>query len=279
MSIKNISYKKAAFFFAAFFIFKAHSKEGVETWEEVKKVAGQLLLKKQKSESLQVVNKFLKNEANKAYAAEANEFIIKISQTFISKDAQDAYEASLNATLDNPKEANKQVDLCLQLEIENIDCLIQKIRLAYRDKNREVAEKNLLIVDGFAHGTEVYSWIEMFLQKDTTGGGFKDKTILKRFSDKLNDETFVLTVLEVERSFAAKNFSRAKSGIEILERNDPDYPDIIYFKQKLDLDSAEIKASVGSEGNVMYVTKCKSLTKSMARKFRYDFDLCQRGPL
>lgn len=278
MWIKSILVKKAAFLIAAFFISSfSVSAYAADSLDEVKKDASQLLLKKQKAEAIQAVAKFLKNEGNKAQYTEAYEFLVKVSQTFLSKEAQEAYEGSLNATLDSSKEAQKLVDTCLQLEPNNIDCLVQKIRLCYRQKDRYMSEKYFKLLSDQAKGTTLHNWVDLFLQKDQYGSGFKDKSFLKRFLDRPSEEGFVFTVLEIERSFQAKNFSRARSGIETLEKCFPEYPENIYFKQKLDVDSSEEKSPGATENNVMYLTKCKSLTKSMARKFRYDFDLCQRG--
>lgn len=283
MLIRNILFKKAAFLIAAFFISilssLAFSKEGIESFDELKKVASQLLLKKQKSEAIQLIVKFSKNENNKHFLQESDDFLVKVSQTFLSKESQDAYESSINATLENIKESQRLIDICLSLEPENIDCLVQKIRLSYREKNRYFTEKYLKILGDFAGGTNTFNWIDAVIQKDTSGSGFKDKFFLKRFSDKADEESFILTVLEIERSFLAKNFSRARSGIEFLEKTYPDYPDNIFFKQKLDLDSAEEKPVPNADLGVLYTTKCKGLTKTMARKFRFDFDLCQRGSL
>lgn len=281
MSIKDIFQKKAAVFIAAFFILAAApvwaTKEAPETFDDLKRQATQLLLKKKKTDALQLVLKFLKIENNKNLNLEANEFLVKISQTFLSKEAQDAYESSINFTLENLKESQRLVDVCLSLEPENIDCLVQKIRLSYREKNRYLTERHFKILAEFAKDTSIFYWVDLILQKQNLGNGFKDKSILKKFSEKPNKETLVLTVLEIERSFAAKNFSRAKTGIEILERQFPDYPENIYFKQKLDNDSAEEVVGNSVDANVLYSTKCKGLTRTMARKFRYDFDLCQRG--
>lgn len=274
--------KKAAFLFAAFFIFIAPvwaTKQAPETFDDLKRQATQLLLKKQKTDAVHLVLKFLKIENNKNLTIEVNEFLVKISQTFLSKEAQDAYESSINFTLENLKESQRLVDICLVLEPENIDCLVQKIRLSYREKNRYLVERYFKILSEFAKETSTYNWVDLVLQKQSAGNVFKDKSILKKFTEKPNEEDLALTVLEIERSFMAKNFSRARTGIEILERKFPDYPENIYFKQKLDIDSSEEVIGNSGDVNVLYSTKCKGLTKTMARKFRYDFDLCQRGQM
>lgn len=285
MLIRNIFFecniKKAANILAAFFILSlgnfVRAKESLETFEDIKKAAGQLLVKKQKSEAIALVNKFLKNENNQKNFVEANEFLIRISQTFLSKEAQDAYEGSVNATLENPKEAQRLVDTCLSVDPDNSDCIIQKIRLSHREKNRYFVEKYLKDLMVIIKTTNTYRWVEDSTQKNIPGSGFKDKTFVKNFSGKLSEDTFVLAVLEIERSFAAKNFSRARSGIEFLEKAFPEYPENSFFKQKLDSDSVEDKVYASTDGGAIYLAKCKSLTKTMVRKFRYDFDLCMRG--
>lgn len=256
----------------------ALAKETIESFDELKKTASQLLLKKQKAEALAVINKYLKNENNHKSFSEANEFLVRASQTFLNKEAQDAYEGSVNATLDNVKESQRLIDTCLGLEPDNIDCIVQKIRLSFREKNRYFVEKYLKILMDIAKTTTTYYWVDQIVQKEDPGSSFKDKSFIKTFSNKANEENFILTVLEIERSFAAKNFSRARSGIEFLEKNYPDYPENIYFKQKLDVDSSEEKPTT-TDGGILYSTKCKSLSKTMSRKFRYDFELCMRGPL
>ncbi len=279
MSLKSILQLKAAFYFAAFFISYQTTvfAKQPDTFEEIKKKSSELLIKKQKSDALELVAKYIKNETNKSLIADANDLIVKLSQTFISKEAQDAYESSLNAYLENPKEAAKLNDTCLQLEPLNMECLIQRIRLAYREKNTTLTERTLQTLADFAAGTTVYNWVELYLLKDSPDGKFKDKIIPRKNFEKPNEEGFILNVLEVERSFSAKNFSKARAGIEYLEKNFPDYPENIYFKQKLDSDSAEEKTPAANDSNLLYVTKCKSLSRSVARRFRNDFALCQRG--
>ncbi len=279
MSLKSILQQKAALYFAAFFIFTTLPVTGKEpeTLGEVKKKAIEFLLKKQKGQALDLVSSYLKIDANKNSFSEANELIVKLSQTFLSKEAQDAYEASVNSVLENPKESMKQIEICLQLEPENIDCLIQKIRLAYREKNKSTVDSTFQKMGEFAKGTSPYLWVDLYLQKDLVRNEYKDKNALKKPAERPTEETFIMNVIEIERGFLGKNYSRVRSGIEYLEKKFPDYPDTVYFKQKLDYELAEDKSQNSSDANLLYATKCKSMTRSVARRFRYDFALCKRG--
>ncbi len=278
---KNINFRKAAVLFAAFFIFSpavVYPKTTSETLDSAKKKTTSLLAQKQKSEAIQVLQEYLKNETIKSVRSDAGALLVKISQTFISKEAQEAYEASVNATLESSKDSSRYAEICLQLEPTNIDCLIQKMRLSYREKNISATEKYLEDISKFAGGTDFFLWLDLVVHKDASSTNFKNRNFIKKINEKPSEEFFVLTTLEIERAIGAKNFSRAKEGVDYLEKNYPDYPDSIFFKQKIDSESAEEKLTNAAETNMMYSAKCKSLTKSMARKFRYDFDLCQRGP-
>jgi hypothetical protein len=280
MMISNSFYRKAAILSAAFFILIAPSleaKQPLESLESIKKKAATLISQQKKSEAIQLVSEHNKTINLTDSSSEAAEFLVKISQTFISKEAQEAYEASINATLENAKEAKRQNDHCLQLEPQNADCLVQKIRLDYRDKNKAEVEKTWTLLADISKGSKLYTWVDLFIHKDDPSFAFKSKSFVKKINEKPTEDFFMLVLLETERAFLVKNFSRAKECIEYLEKNFPEFPETMYFKQKIDSESIEDKQTNANDVNLIYATKCKSLTKSSARKFRYDFDLCQRG--
>ncbi len=270
-------FKKAAIINAAFFIFvsSAGARAISTSFESVRTKATNLLIQKQKKQALQVVANYMQNESNKNSVSEASEFMLTLAQTFISKDAQEAYESSINFTLDNPKESLQAIEICLQLEPQNSDCLIQKLRLAVRAKNKTLIERTHIQITQAVPNTSADTFTTLIIKKDETD--FKTKNFVKRLIDKPGDEDFVLTVLELDRAFDAKNFSRAKDVIQYLEKHFSDWPDILYYKQKIDLESVENKIVHSTEINTLYAAKCKSLSKSTARKYRYDFELCARG--
>lgn len=274
-------FRKAALQNAAFFILiialtrPLAAKPIIETLETVHTKATNFLLQKQKKQALQSISDYIKIENNKASLAEANDFLETVSKTFMVKESQEAYETSVIMTFENNKEAIKQIELCLQLDPQNADCLVQRIRLAARNKNVGAVESNLLILKQTIPNTKTDQWVSLSLKKLDLD--FKNKTILKKLSEKPTEDTFVLATLELDRSFAAKNFSRAKDVIQYLDKNFADWPDIIFYKQKIETESAEEKLEPDAEVISLYTAKCKNLNKSTTRKYRYDFDLCSRG--
>jgi predicted RNA binding protein with dsRBD fold (UPF0201 family) len=268
--------QNAAFFILALLAFtSATARPMAETLDGVRKKASAMLLQKQKKQALQTLTEFIRNETNKTTATDALDFLEMIAKTFITKESQEAYETSVNLIVENPKEAVKQVDLCIQAEPQNSECLVQRIRLAYRDKNIGVVENYSSQLKQIIPGTRTDHWVSITLKR--TDLDFKNKIIVKKLNEKVSEDSFVFAALELDRSFAAKNFSRAKEVLGYLEKHFSDWPDIIFYKSKLEVESAEEKSAQSNEAFALYSAKCKNLSKSIARKYRYDFDLCKRG--
>ncbi len=254
---------------------KAWTRSPIETLESIKPKATALILQKQKKQALQLVSDYIKTENNRGLVFEATDFLETISKTFLSKESQEAYESSVNATIDNNKEAIRQVELCLKLEPANSECLVQRIRLASRNKNVGTLEANLTVLHETLPGSKTQQWVNFAIKK--TDVDFKNKIILKKLPERPNEVIFALATLELDRSFAAKNFSRAKDIIQYLDKNFSDWPDIVFYKQKIEAESAEEKIQPSVDSVSLYSAKCKNLSKSSTRKYRYDFDLCIRG--
>lgn len=277
--IQKAAEKTAAFSFliALTFSFNSYAKvkPNIDELEAVKKKVTNLLMQKQKKQALASLDDFMQNETNRAAIKEAKSFRVQIAKMFLSKEAQESYEMSLNLTIDNPKESRKNNEDCLTREPENLDCLIQRARLIYREKKKSPLSADELEKTASYFETNEINWIKASAEK--TQPEFRNYNFFKKDNSKWTEEKFVLAALEVDRSLLVKNFSKAREIIALLEKEYPDWPDLIYFKEKLDVESSENKALESTEINALYQNKCKSLSKSVIRKYRYDFELCLRG--
>lgn len=277
--LKNL---KAAILCAAFlFVLLINSKSDAQKTEleGVKQKATELLLQKKKSQAVQLILNHIKNNSAHNKKEEAIEFLVKVAQKFIFREAQEAYENSINLTLDNIKEAGKSNDRCLAIEPQQLECLIQKTRLLMREKNKRAALDAGRKIKELVPHSKYESWIELVSQRNDLE--FKNKQVFKNIPEKLSEENIGLLLLELDRGFLAKNYSRAKDLITYFEKHYPDWPDLLFYKYKLNLESSEEKQKNGADANIeqlrLYASKCKSLSKTTARKFRYDFDLCVRA--
>lgn len=271
--------KKAAAICAAFLFLSpavfANKGENITTFNGVRQKATELLIQKKKAQALQLVANYMRTQSGQPHRAEASELLVTIAQKFILREAQEAYENSLNSTLENPKESWRTTEQCLNLEPLQLDCLIQKLRLQLRAKNPKGAGETFQEIRGHVPGSRIEQWLGLLLQQGSPE--FKDKQILKLLPDNGSEETMALAILELERAFAAKNYSRAKDLILFFEKRHADWPEIIFYKQKIDAESSESISGVSAEQVLVYKNKCKSLNKTTARKFRYDVHLCLRG--
>lgn len=272
---------KAALLCAAFLMPFLSSKclSQDSDFDSVKVKATELLLQKKKSQALFLIQAYLKAAHSIQKKEEALDFIIKVAQKFISREAQEAYENSINLTLENAKQAASSNDRCLALEPQHLECLVQRSRLQVREKNTRGFIETRNKIKELAPQSKFDHWLELVGQK--TDSDFKNRQTIKTLPDKVIEENIGLLLLELDRSFLAKNYSRAKDIINYFEKHYSDWPDLLFYKYRINLESTEEKQRGGADNNseqlMLYANKCKSLSKTTARKYRYDFELCIRA--
>lgn len=270
--------RKAAAITAAFCIFglKAHAVSR-NSFPELKKKVEQLFLDKKRKEAFDLIEEFLKNSSIKPDIEKAKDLRIVLGKKFLTQEAQNFYEQSLNATLENRAESKKLIEQCLALEPTNLDCQIQNMRLEYREaafnKTKEFAAKAPKDIQDM-------DWIRLTLLKKEKD--FKNTIILKKIPDETSESNMIMVILELERSLQSKNYAMAKEALAYMEKNYSDWPEIVLFKQKIDMESSEndlpsYEKNQNQDILASYQAKCKSLNKTSIRRFRYDFDLCLRG--
>lgn len=278
MNCNSLKILKAACISAAFLFSTQAFSAPPASFDSIKQKVMELLLQKKKSQAIQLILNYNKTDLARGHKAEASDLLLKVALQFISKDAQDAYENSLNLTLENPKDALKSNEQCLSADPQQLDCLIQKVRLQMRNKSMKAAVTSIAEIKELVPSSKYENWLETLSLKGEAE--FKNKQIIKNIPDKANEDMLGLLILELDRSFMAKNYSRAKDLIIYFDKNYSEWPDLVFYKYKLDSESAEEKTKPNVENNqqlTFYSNKCKSLSKTLSRKYRYDIDLCARS--
>ena len=242
--------------------------------EIVKKKAINLLMQSQKKQAIAVLTDYISVATSKLLIKDAQEYRLKIAKNFLTKETQEFYEMSLNLTIEEPKASRKNNEECLNKDPENLECQIQKARLLCRERKKPLKPEELEIFARYFETSEI-NWIKISCEKNLAN--FKSYVFLKKDLNKTNENKFVLAVLEVERSLSVNNFSKAKEVLSYIESENSDWPDLVYFKNKIDNESTENKSVSAVDSLNQYKNKCKNLSKSVARKYKYDFDLCLRG--
>ena len=195
----------------------------------------------------------------------------------MTKEAQEEYESSLNETLDNEKKSLSYAENCLKIEAQSLDCLIQKARLYYRAKNNKKLTSSIDEIKAMVAKSAYENLFQLYLDKIETPAEFKNRQIIAALPTQPNDRTLFYVSLETERSFEAKNYSRARELVSYSEKYYPNWPDLSFFRNKLNVESSEKQLRPEDDLMTTYQNKCKSISHSAARRFRYDFDLCNRG--
>ncbi len=262
-------------FFLAFVGIVGVEAKPISSIENIRNKIEELLVLKQKDKALQLIMNYLKTERSHVYRTEASELLFSTAQSFMTREAQQEYESSIIETIENEKKSFKSVESCLKIESQNLDCLIQKAKLTYRlgqSKNLSllISEINSLLLQ-----STFENLFQLYVDKENTN--FKDRKIIQALPGVFNDKTMLYIVFELDRSFRAKNYSRAKDILMALEKNYKDWPDIVFYKRKISIESAEALQKNTDDLLTAYTNKCKNLSRSLVRKYRYDFDLCRRS--
>lgn len=270
----RLSLKIKAAFFCAAFLFISQASANIEG---IKKDVSELLIQKKKSSAIQLISNQIKQESHPTKKNELLNLQLSVARIFVARDTQELYESSINLTFESPKESLKIIENCLSADPQQIDCLIQKLRLQSRQKNIKETEKISREIKNLLPGSRLDVFSELVSTKEKPE--FKSKQIIKSIPDKADEEVFALLTMEIERAFLVKNYSRAKDCIHYFEKHYPDWPDILFYKSKISEESSEVKSKIETESDEMmiYQNKCKSITKTVSRKYRYDIDLCNRS--
>lgn len=268
---------KAAVKYAAFLFLTSNAVANtpISSLDNIKNKTGELLSLKQKDKAIQLVINYSKTERSRAYRVEAGELLFNIGQSFLTKEAQEEYETSLNDTLENPKRALKAAEACLKLDPQNLDCLIQKARMLYRDGNKKNFISTIELIKAQLYGSAYEYLFQLFLEQENPE--FKNKQIINQLPAQPNDRTLFYLVFEMDRSFEAKNYSRARELLSYCEKHYNSWPDLAFYQNRLNVESSEKQLKTEDDLLNIYTNKCKSISNSAARKFRYDFELCTRG--
>lgn len=262
----------AAFLFLIFAAYPTSANIG--SFESVRKKSIELLVQKKKNQALQLLQNYGKTNLGQPHKEEASQLLLKLARKFMTREAQEAYENSLNLSLEDPKEALKSVEQCLATEPQQSDCLVQKARLLFMARNQRAFEQALHELRELVPGTVNEQWLLLWPAQQTPE--FKSKQILRFLPEKAGDDEFVIVIHEIERAFSVKNYSRAKDVIKYLEKYYADWPDLLYYQYRINAESAEETQKSTTEKLQLYTSKCKNLSKSQVRKYRYDFKLCLR---
>lgn len=281
----NFQSKKATQLCVAFFVFfmsvssealikktnKLSEKKNTNSAiTEIQQKVTALLLQKQRTAALDLILQFEKSPAfNPDSKVQLLHLKESVATVFFSQDAQDLFEISTSQFLQSPRQSEKNIQKCLALEADNFFCRWHYLKILKTKNTPEYITQAQEFFDKYKDLPE-HKMLIAYLIKDTEGFAW----------DKVSaDSHFPLlsAVLEYERSIRSKNFALAKSALNSIKSQFPDYPETAFMDAQLQELSQETPAQNPKELIDLYKKNCSSLSTELTRKYYYDIDLCHRG--
>lgn len=276
--------KKAAQKCVAFFIFFLSSISYSNTLltnydpfkiSELKKTATELLLRKDRSAAVDLINKAIASyrpHPKQSVDILENLYSLKenVLTVFLTQEAQDAYEASASTLFQNPRLSEKMTQACLAVESTNLYCRWQYLKyLNYKNNPQFQAESETFIKDSIH--LPIFSLLAATLRTDVPPTQDVQTGYEKHFP-------VIDFTLQFERSLTVKNYSLSKDILQKLSALASDYPDLTLMRAKL----AELSAETSQDDDSallykIYKKNCATLSAELTRKYFYDINLCHRG--
>ena len=170
---------------------------------------------------------------------------------FAKQATQDLYETAVAQLIKNTRLSEKNIDKCLETEPSNDQC--QFLKLNIENRKNPIADREPL------------------------------EALRAKILDQDADLQFYKQVKELEKKIEIKNYSLARQLLDKLEKDYPDYPDLIMFKRNLNFLSSEaddeptgLFHQSGSKAFEIYQKRCESVDPMTIRKYIYDLDFCNR---
>ena len=175
-----------------------------------------------------------------------------ISTMIFQKQAtQDLYETAVANLIKNTRLSERNVDKCLETEPLNDQC--QYLKLNIQNRRSSIEDKEQLEV------------------------------LRTKIIDQDEEVQLYKLIRELEKKIEIQNYSFARQILDKLEKDYPDYPDLIIFKRNLNFLSTESDAllpgffqGADSKALEIYQKRCESIDPMTIRKYIYDLEFCNR---
>ncbi|MDG0814880.1 tetratricopeptide repeat protein [Bdellovibrio svalbardensis] len=275
----NFSFLKAAFF-AAFLSFQMFSSPAFsqskaianksETYKDIIEKAYNLSLQKDRQQALNILIAALQKENRPQPVADLRKAINDVAHVFISDKAQQMFEAGISLRKTDLTQALGKLNEASRLEPDNTAILseLSRTMIAKGDcsgaQDLMSKQAKLLPYDEELKLTAAQAyvcqsaWVEY--------GKIYDSNEVR----KSPFQKFWL-ILEVDRYFKTKNYTKAQEIAANLKKIDGKYPEVSYWSWKL----VQVAKKPGLEDAQKYVITCKNISANQYRQYMIDPMLCR----
>lgn len=252
----------------AFWFHSAHAAKDHQ--KELFQKVHQLILNNERPKALSLLQQGLVLEAKAAEQQLLRKKISSLSRVFINEKAQQAFEMSIAMRFQDLQQSWSQIQLALKMEPDNLNILLETIRLLILKKDCKSAQESLLKIEKNLGFDE-----EVQLTRGQVNLCLSDAEGLVRLhlpTDLKKSELSIFwQLLQIENFFKANNKSKS---LEILNGvssyNQELHPDFLYWQWRLGAEPESIK----KQKALKYLNMCKDISSKKARELLHDPHVC-----
>lgn len=242
----------------------------------LKKQTTNLVLVNERSQAVALIDDELKR-ADIDYKSKLNDLKFNILNQFLSLPTQEAFETAATILLSDKKKALANLQLCLSLEADNLQCQWLELRYLRRYSSNSFTDKALVYIE------KIKDFRQMQLMRYsllTILGQFNEVPVNLRIKPTNPEEGLLLNMINYDLAVQTHDYNRAKEAVNYFSQHTPDYPDLVFMNyQMLQLwpERTTLSTNEAEKQNEVYKKKCADLASSVARKYFYDISMCIRG--
>lgn len=242
-----------------------------ETYKDIILKSKNLALQNDRIQALSILlSAFTKESPRTMGQIEIKRTFGDLSRMFFSDRAQQIYELAISMRRTDIQVALNQILDAQRLEPDNFLILNELVRLKIVKGDCSGALKELSKYSKFKVASE--ELLLSHLQVYSCLGNTKNIDETKLLINSLKPLEFAGFWKELEIELAGNDLKKIGILVEELAKIDPNYPEIQYWKWKIEIQNKKNNTSAGAN----YLLLCKNLSSSKFRQYMMDPNLCKR---
>ncbi len=243
-----------------------------ETYKDIIEKAHNLSLQRDRQQALNILTTAIRRETKPAAIAELKKTVNEIGNFFFSDKAQQLYEVGVSLRKTDLSQALSKLNEASRIEPDNVAIVTELSRLMIAKNDCSNANELLTKqakLSPYDEELKIALAHALLCQGQTLEAG---KLMDNKENGKASPYAPYWLALEVDRYVRSKNPIKAQETWTILEKADPKYPEISYWRWKVDILSKKTNAEAAQK----YVMTCKNISASQYRQYMIDPMLCRR---
>lgn len=243
-----------------------------ETYKDIIEKAHNLSLQRDRQQALNILTTAIRRETKPAAIAELKKTVNEIGNFFFSDKAQQLYEVGVSLRKTDLSQALSKLNEASRIEPDNVAIVTELSRLMIAKNDCSNANELLTKqakLSPFDEELKIAQTHALLCQGQTPEAV---KVMESKENGKTSPYAPYWLALEVDRYVRNKNPMKAQESWASLEKSDPKYPEISYWRWKVDALSKKTNAEAAQK----YVMTCKNISASQYRQYMIDPMLCRR---